>query len=83
MRNIPNLNLRESFIVLPNINTQGFTIYIDFAQEREELGIPICKIIDGTSPAEVARQLTEALNSALEAGKAQGLEAVRNALGIK
>jgi hypothetical protein len=83
MRNIPNLNHRESFIVLPNINTLGFTIYIDFAQERVELGIPICKIIDATSPTEVARQLTEALNSALEAGKAQGLEAVRNALGIK
>lgn len=83
MRNIPNLNHRESFIVLPNINTPGFTIYTDFAQERVEHGIPICKIIDGTSPAEVAGQLTEALNSALEAGKAQGLEAVRNALGIK
>ena len=83
MRNIPNLNRRESFWVAPNINTPGFTIYKDFSQECGELGLPICKIIDGTSPAEVARQLTEALNSAHEAGKAQGLEAVRNALGIK
>lgn len=83
MRNIPNLNHRESFWVAPHTNTGGFTIYKDFGQELVELRLPICKIIDGASPAEVARQLTEALNSALEAGKAQGLEAVRNALGIK